>query len=146
VLPAGSRLRHRADFASTLRLARGTRAAGLVVVHVTVPARAADATASDRGADAAESDRAAEAAEPARVGFVVSRAVGPAVVRNRVKRRLRHLAARRLDRLPPGSRVVVRALPPAAAATFSQLDAALTRALEAGLARAGTSADSKAHR
>jgi ribonuclease P protein component len=137
VLPAGSRLRHRADFASTLRLARGTRAAGLVVVHVTVP---------DRAAEAASSDLAAAAAEPARVGFVVSRAVGPAVVRNRVKRRLRHLAARRLDRLPPGSRVVVRALPPAAAATFSQLDAALTRALEAGLARAGTSADSKAHR
>ena len=35
---------------------------------------------------------------PARVGFVVSKAVGNAVIRNRVKRRLRHLMrdARRL--------------------------------------------------
>ncbi len=47
-----------------------------------------------------------------RVGFVVSKAVGNAVVRNRVKRRLRHLVAT-LD-APAGARVVVRALPPAA--------------------------------
>ena len=32
-----------------------------------------------------------------RVGFVVSKAVGNAVARNRVKRRLRHLARERLD-------------------------------------------------
>ena len=37
---------------------------------------------------------------PARVGFVVSKAVGNAVVRNRVKRRLRHLCRERLDVLP----------------------------------------------
>ena len=36
----------------------------------------------------------------ARVGFVVSKAVGNAVVRNRVKRRLRHLAREHLDRAP----------------------------------------------
>jgi ribonuclease P protein component len=66
------------------------------------------------------------------VGFVVSKAVGSAVDRNRVKRRLRHLMRARADQLPPGSRVVVRALPPSAGSTSArlgdQLDAALTRA------------------
>ncbi len=52
-------------------------------------------------------------APPSRVGFVVSRAVGGAVVRNRVKRRLRHLAAAELGESPPVA-VVVRALPAAA--------------------------------
>jgi len=49
------------------------------------------------------------------VGFVVSRAVGGAVVRNRVKRRLRALA-RPLAMADAGQRyhVVVRALPAAA--------------------------------
>lgn len=49
-----------------------------------------------------------------RVGFVVSKAVGGAVVRNRVKRRLRHLVRDRLDGIPADARVVVRALPNAA--------------------------------
>ena len=45
------------------------------------------------------------------VGFVVSKAVGTAVTRNRVKRRLRHLARERLTELPTDARLVVRALP-----------------------------------
>ena len=48
------------------------------------------------------------------VGFVASTAVGNAVTRNRVKRRLRHLAAPHLDQIPAGTGVVVRALPRAA--------------------------------
>ena len=51
-----------------------------------------------------------------RVGFVVSKAVGDAVTRNRVKRRLRHLALPQLATTPAGVDVVVRALPPAAGA------------------------------
>lgn len=52
--------------------------------------------------------------EGVRVGFVVSKAVGDAVTRNRVKRRLRHLCVLELPQTPPGTRVVVRALPRAA--------------------------------
>jgi ribonuclease P protein component len=60
--------------------------------------------------------------EPARVGFVVSRAVGSAVTRNRVKRRLRELMRGYLQSLPGGSLLVVRAN--AAAAHASQADLA----------------------
>lgn len=59
--------------------------------------------------------------EPARVGFVVSKAVGNAVVRHRVSRRLRHLMRDRLPGLPPGTLVVVRALSPAARADSRDL-------------------------
>lgn len=71
-------------------------------------------------------------AEPphALVGFVVSKAVGGSVVRNRVERRLRHLVRDHLGALPPGSRVVVRANPAAATATHDQLDRDLAGALE----------------
>lgn len=60
-----------------------------------------------------------------RVGFVVSKAVGNAVIRNRVQRRLRHLARGHLPALPQGSVLVVRALPAAAAASSAVLGADL---------------------
>ena len=56
-------------------------------------------------------------------GFAVSRAVGGAVVRNLVKRRLRAVMAEALTTVPTGSRVVVRALPAAADASYSELRA-----------------------
>jgi ribonuclease P protein component len=49
-----------------------------------------------------------------RIGFVVSGALGNAVTRNRVKRRLRHLAMAHVADTPVGIDVVVRALPRAA--------------------------------
>jgi ribonuclease P protein component len=120
VLPAGSRLRRRAEFAATLRGARGRRGNGLVVVHVDTR----DDSSDRSGAGTAPRREAA-----ARVGFVVSRAVGPAVTRNLVKRRLRHVLSQRLSELPPGARVVVRALPASAGASSARLDAAVGRAL-----------------
>ena len=51
---------------------------------------------------------------PSRAGFVVSKAVGNAVTRNRVKRQLRHLVAPRLRDRETGVDIVVRALPRAA--------------------------------
>jgi len=58
-----------------------------------------------------------------RVGLVVSKAVGNAVTRNRVKRRLRHLARGRLVRLPRTAVLVVRALPGAVQASSTELGA-----------------------
>jgi ribonuclease P protein component len=64
-----------------------------------------------------------------RVGFVVSKAVGPAVTRNLVKRRLRHLCRERLPELPSGSMLVIRALPAAAEASYAELAEDLDRCL-----------------
>jgi ribonuclease P protein component len=75
------------------------------------------------------------------VGFVVSKAVGGAVVRNRVSRRLRHLVRDRLPVLAPEVDLVVRALPPAASASSKELaedlDAALRRLRLLPAARGG---------
>lgn len=67
--------------------------------------------------------------EPVRAGFIVSKAVGNSVVRHRVARRLRHLVAERRGTLPPGSALVIRALPPAAAASSAELGGDLDGAL-----------------
>jgi ribonuclease P protein component len=75
---------------------------------------------------------------PARVGFVVSRAVGGSVVRHRVQRRLRHLCRDRIFVLPAGSDLVVRALAPAAGATYQELAADLDRCLQRALSGSGT--------
>jgi ribonuclease P protein component len=113
VLPAAARLRRSTEFTATPRVARAARGDGLLVLHAAPPDPA---------------DGFPQASSP-RVGFVVPRAVGPAVARNRVRRRLRHLLRDRLDRLPAGSRLVVRVLPPAASASSAQLARALDRAL-----------------
>lgn len=65
----------------------------------------------------------------ARVGFVVGRSVGNAVIRNRVRRRLRHLMRQRLQCLPGAAGVVVRANRTSAEATFHDLGGDLDRAL-----------------
>jgi len=103
VLPSESRMRHRADF--TLAVRRGDRAGRLNLTGHLLTRR--------------------QCGEPARVGFVVSRAVGTAVVRNRVRRRLRVLVRGYLGALPAGSLLVVRANPPAAAAHQADLAADL---------------------
>lgn len=57
-----------------------------------------------------------------RFGLIVSKAVGNAVVRHRVSRRLRHIAAAYVGQLPPEASVVLRALPGAATASTAGLD------------------------
>ncbi|MFZ5851739.1 MAG: ribonuclease P protein component, partial [Actinomycetota bacterium] len=70
-------MRGRHEFTAALR--RGRRAGQeLLVLHLHVPLREADDPA------------------PAKAGFVVGRPVGGAVVRNLVRRRLRHLVRDRL--------------------------------------------------
>lgn len=64
----------------------------------------------------------------------MSKSVGGAVVRNRVKRRLRHLS-RPLAESSPGLHVVVRALPAAAGATSQTLAADVAGAWQACVRR-----------
>ncbi|MFD7090701.1 ribonuclease P protein component [Streptomyces scopuliridis] len=122
MLPTENRLRRREDFATAVR--RGRRAGRpLLVVHLR--------------SGATDPHAPGESASPTRAGFVVSKAVGGAVVRNQVKRRLRHLIRERLSELPPGSLVVVRALPGAGDAEYAHLardlDAAFQRLLGGGM-------------
>ena len=105
-------MRHSEDFRATVR--RGAKGAQpTLVTHVVLPTGATPESVTS-------------------VGFVVSKAVGSAVSRNRVKRRLRHLMRDRISLVPSGSRIVVRALPAAGASTSStlagDLDIALRRA------------------
>ena len=70
---------------------------------------------------------------PVRVGFTVSKAVGNAATRNRVKRRLRHLTREHLqtlEGLPGRAALVVRALPASAEASYAALGADLGRTLD----------------
>jgi ribonuclease P protein component len=108
------RMRSGEDFRVTVR--RGAKAVQpTLVAHVVFP------TGSAAGATS--------------VGFVVSRSIGSAVDRNRVKRRLRHLMRSRLADVPAGSRIVIRALPPAKDASSELLGDDLDQALHRSGAR-----------
>ena len=67
--------------------------------------------------------------EAPRVGFVVSKRIGNAVVRNRVTRRLREIVRPHLVTLPPGSAIVLRALPGIDEQPFAELRADVDSAL-----------------
>ncbi|MCU1592728.1 MAG: rnpA [Frankiales bacterium] len=70
-----------------------------------------------------------DAETPARAGLVVSKAVGSSVIRHQVSRRLRHLLRDRVEGLPSGSRLVVRAGAAAGTASSAELAADLDAAL-----------------
>ncbi|MGR0161381.1 ribonuclease P protein component [Paenarthrobacter nitroguajacolicus] len=78
--------------------------------------------------------------EPSRIGFIVSKAVGNAVTRNLVKRRLREAGALSLHSHGTGLAVVVRALPAAATASWEQLLSDYNAALAVTTKRLGGSA------
>ena len=67
-----------------------------------------------------------------RFGFIVSKQVGNAVTRNTIRRRLKDVCARQLP-LPDGVDVVIRALPSAADAPFTELLADVDRAVARGV-------------
>jgi len=70
-----------------------------------------------------------EEQRPARFGFIVSKQVGSAVVRNTVRRRLKAVCAESLPSLRSGVDVVIRALPSAATADYSALRHEVDRCL-----------------
>lgn len=116
------------QFAETVR--RGSRnGARRVVVHLRLPEHSA---LTDQDGTAVL------------VGFVVPKSVGTAVRRNLVRRRLRALMRERTAAVPAGTKVVVRALPPAAEAAFDTLAADLDAALAGALRRATPRAEARA--
>jgi ribonuclease P protein component len=115
VLSTDHRLRASTDFTEVVR--RGRRA-GRPTLTVHLLASPADAQ-QDLGAP--------------RAGLVVGKAVGGSVVRHRVSRRLRHLLRDRIEALPAGAKLVVRAAPAAGTAT----SAALATDLDAALLKLG---------
>ncbi len=106
-------MRSSADFTTVTRTGRRARRGALVVSYVPELRPATSA-----------------APVPPLVGLVVGKSVGGSVVRHAVSRRLRAQLAARLDRLPPASGTVVRALPEAAAAHSAELGASLDAALD----------------
>ncbi|UYP19022.1 ribonuclease P protein component [Rhodococcus sp. Z13] len=116
MLPEPYRLRRRSDFSDTVRRGRRQGRRDLVV-HVL---------------ERDQSEFLVSVDGP-RFGFVVSKAVGPAVIRHRVARRLRHICVGLVDALPSNTDIVVRALPGAATAESRDLD----KQVRSGLARLG---------
>ncbi len=113
MLPAAHRMRRPDQFERAVR--QGVRAGrSTLVVHLV--------TRTDPGPGPA-------------VGFVVSKAVGGAVQRNAVRRRLRSAMRTHLSDVPPTVDVVVRALPGSAAQDFATLDRDLRGAMSSALAR-----------
>ncbi|MEV2278508.1 ribonuclease P protein component [Nocardiopsis sp. NPDC049922] len=121
MLSSRNRMRRSSEFGSVLRAGRRSSRGAVAVVYLPPPVDAP------------------EPADPPRVGFVVSKAVGGAVVRKRVQRRLRHVMRSRLAVLPNGSLLVVRAKPAAATTRQAELDAHLDSAIAAAMRPRGTS-------
>ncbi|WP_433757882.1 ribonuclease P protein component [Nocardia sp. CA-135398] len=119
MLPEPYRLHHRADFSRTVR--RGQRIGRRdLVVHALMHGYDGIMGASGRRSDAAEAGSLVRVGGP-RFGLIVSKAVGNAVIRHRVARRLRHMCGQVIAELPADADIVIRALPGAATTDSTEL-------------------------
>lgn len=109
MLPAEFRLTPSSSIKETIRRGRRARRGGVVVHLLAAP----EPTSRSH----------------ARAAFAVGRSVGNSVARHRVTRQLRTVTLPILRELPPGTQVVVRAMPEAAGVTTDQLDADLRAAV-----------------
>lgn len=78
---------------------------------------------------------ASDPAAPARFGVVVSRSVGNAVVRNKVRRRLKALGRGMVDAGYRGEDVVIRVLPGKAQESWDSLSADMHSVLDSPISR-----------
>lgn len=123
MLSSKNRMRHSTEFGSVMRSGRRASRDDLAVVYLPPPAARGTTTGPE----------ALPVGGSPRVGFIVSKAVGGAVVRKHVQRRLRHLMRPRLFELPDGSLLVVRAKPSAATARYEELGAQLDGAIASAM-------------
>lgn len=65
-----------------------------------------------------------------RFGFIVSKAVGNAVTRNTVRRRLKAICLESTPQVRRGADIVIRALPASATASFDELRRDVVRSIE----------------
>ncbi|HET8994086.1 MAG TPA: ribonuclease P protein component [Rhodococcus sp. (in: high G+C Gram-positive bacteria)] len=117
MLPEPYRLRRRSDFSDAVRRGRRQGRRDLVV----------------HALQREQPDFVVNGVDGPRFGLVVSKAVGPAVIRHRVARRLRHICVELVESIPEGTDVVLRALPGAATAESRDLE----RQVRSGLKRLG---------
>lgn len=106
MLARAHRVRSGADFRETMR--RGRKAVGPTAIVYA---------------------RTGEPLAPARFGIIVSKAVGGAVVRNRVKRRVRAICSMVASSIPSGTAIVIRMLPAAAEESWDTLREQLTTSI-----------------
>lgn len=74
-----------------------------------------------------------DVASPTRFGFIISKRVGVAVVRNRLRRRLKAVSRELLERIPSGYDVVYRLHPESTEWSFDELRAAARDAVRHGV-------------
>ncbi|HWI30244.1 MAG TPA: ribonuclease P protein component [Microbacterium sp.] len=106
MLSRPNRITRGADYKTVVR--RGARCAG---AHTVTYVKSSDETRVPR------------------FGFIVSKQVGSAVVRNTVRRRLKAVCSAELTGVRAGSDIVIRALPSAATADYAALHAEVARCL-----------------
>jgi len=118
---AGFRLRKHADFARAYAAARKRQSASMSWFL-------------------APQNLHASAPSPARVGLTVSKVLGKAHERNRIRRRMREALRRHVDLLPAGFDLILHPRRSVLALEFSQLDAEIVRILEQAAADASRAA------
>ena len=113
-------MRSSRDFVSVTRTGRRARSGGLVVYllpQLSGPALSVEGSA------------------PAKVGLIVGKSVGGSVARHRISRRLRAQLAGRVDQLPLGAGLVVRALAELSATPDGVESQSIGRQLDRALAK-----------
>ena len=140
-----ARVRRRSDFKRVQR--EGRRVSLRHFVALLARHEAPGASRLDAAADG-DTRGVGPGADGARLGIVASRRVGSAVVRNRIKRRLREWFRRRRGQLPAGIDLVLIVRPGADSLEWAQLVAELDGAIDPitrrGLALLRTSSDARA--